>query len=571
MVKKSEDEEMKEMKQIFKELGMNKKDIDTVNLARNIQNGGKIQTSVVKGLHIEDPKLLKDIENLHKFAVKVDKDPFAVRKFGGNASPKKRNVSLKKRNRDMIINKFIQTKDVKVMERMLDTTLYEGVNVQNKNGETALINHAINGNVEAIQFLLSKHARVDIKDNLDNDALFYAKAKKCGKCVELLEKSNVVGSQVGSQVSTQVGTQVGDKPLSETGQLFSTALNLGVPLASMAGLIAIPTTYFFAFQVFSPILIRLLDQYANGQELEDSSLTNICKVIMYALPVGLIDLFIRQIYYDSDCFAVNGVLGFGKCMNVKKEHIETIKNTIDPSNAAEQVRIAAEELAKKNAAKIVNNNISSNPTDLAGSGGMLSSLKNAFVTLYGFAADATGATYRFHTDSAGNLSYSKVVLTMAIIYWMVKYLYTRLSGDKERNEELDRAIYSNHNHRIKIMEFQLRKAKREEADRQKQEFEYNKKVDEKLEEYFSENKKGDAQTSAQALAAAASSPKGRWHKFDPNQADDDKYYLFNQSVQKTKSKTKTSSSTRRRRRKIPPEDGVVLENLEKMIKNENKS
>jgi hypothetical protein len=373
---------------------------------------------------------------------------------------------------------------------------------------------------------------------------------------------------------------VGDKPLSETGQLFSTALNLGVPLASMAGLIAIPTTYFFAFQVFAPILIRLLDQYANGQELEDSSLTNICKVIMYALPVGLIDLFIRQIYYDSDCFAANGVLGFGQCMNVKKEHIETIKNTIsssgtvDPSiaaNLAEQARKTAEDLAKKNAANLVNNTTVISSNAAAGSGGMLSSLKNAFVTLYGFAADATGATYRFHTDSAGNLSYSKVVLTMAIIYWMVKYLYTRLSGDKERNEELDRAIYSNHNHRIKIMEFQLRKAKREEADRQKQEFEYNKKVDEKLEEYFSENKKGDAQTSAQALAAAASSPKGRWHKFDPNQADDDKYYLFNQSVQKTKSKTKTSSSTRRRRRKIPPEDGVVLENLEKMIKNENKS
>jgi hypothetical protein len=355
---------------------------------------------------------------------------------------------------------------------------------------------------------------------------------------------------LSSEVGSQVGTQVGDKPLSETGQLFSTVINLGVPLASMAGLIAIPTTYFVAFQIFAPILIRLLDQYANGQELEDSSLTNICKVIMYALPVGLIDLFIRQIYYDSDCFAVNGVLGFGQCMNVKKENIEAIKNTISGSGTV----------------------ISSNSANLAGSGGMLSSLKNAFVTLYGFAADATGATYRFHTDSAGNLSYSKVVLTMAIIYWMVKYLYTRLSGDKERNEELDRSIYSNHNHRIKIMEFQLRKAKREEADRQKQEFEYNKKVDEKLEEYFSENKKGDAQTSAQALAAAAaSSPKGRWHKFDPNQADDDKYYLFNQSVQKTKSKTKTSSSTRRRRRKIPPEDGVVLENLEKMIKNENKS
>ena len=560
-----------EIKHILKGLGLNKKDIQKVNKLHEMtvkMNGGEAfpmngGEAFPKTDFSFDKETMARIREAHKLAEKINKNPFGrvtLRKRGGGPTK---------------VDQFVNG-TVKTMERLLPD-MPHGVNTQDRDGYTALHIAAKHSNVEAIKFLLSKDANIHIQNNSGETAYSIALQSMCKKCIDMMK--NADKSQAAASPRSD------EKPMSENAQMISTAGTALYTVAALTGIVAIPPTYAIAFSVAWPVLVKILDRYANGQELTDKSLTQFCKVMMYLLPTTMIGFFVTNVNISFASLASGNWSG---AFSVKQNDINTIEAltkqladlgattatnaattaTNTAANAANLANATTNTAAgqslfstigsifgfnKKQVVEIVNNEV--NNKDPAGT---LQLLKNAFVKLYEIAI----------LDSGGSVSGSKIVITAAVIYFIGNYMYTIFSGDRERFEEMQQAIYSNNKRRIQIMEFHLKKAKHEEKERDIQKAEYDKKVEEKLQQYFEKNK--EATTSA----PTKQDTPNKWYKFDPTRPDEDALYVFNKSK---RSKTKTSSSTKKRRLAAEAkaaeakDDAAVLANLEKMIQNENKS
>ena len=558
-----------EIRHILKDLGLNKKDIQKVNKLHEMtakmnggeafpMNGGEAfpmngGEAFPKTDFSFDKETMAQIRKAHELAKKIDKkNPF------GRATLRKRGGGPTK------VDQFVNG-TVKTMQRLLPD-MPHGVNTQDRNGYTALHIAAKHSNVEAIKFLLSKDANIHIQNISGDTAYSIALQSMCKKCIDMMK--NADKSQADASPRSE------EKPMSENAQMISTAGSVLYTVAALTGIVAIPPTYAIAFSVAWPVLVKILDRYANGQELTDKSLTQFCKVMMYLLPTTMIGFFVTNVNISFASLASGNWSG---AFSVKQNDINTIEaltkqladlgatDATTVTNAATPVTNAASKsffdtiksffrLNNENVKTIIDSEI--NNKDPAGT---LQLLKNAFVKLYEIAI----------LDSGGSVSGSKIVITAAVIYFIGNYMYTIFSGDRERFEEMQQSIYSNNKRRIQIMEFHLKKAKHEEKERDIQKAEYDKKVEEKLQQYF-EKSKGATTTSE----ATKQDTPNKWYKFDPTRPDEDALYVFNKSK---RSKTKTSSSTKKRRLAAEAkaaeakDDAAVLANLEKMIQNENKS
>lgn len=552
-----------EIKHILKDLGLNKKDIQKVNKLHEMtvkMNGGEAfpmngGEAFPKTDLSFDKETMAQIRKAHELAKKIDKNPFGrvtLRKREGGGPTK--------------VDQFVNG-TVKTIQRLLPD-MPHGVNTQDRNGNTALHVAAKHSNVEAIKFLLSKDANIHIQNNSGDTADFIALRSSCKKCIDMMK--NADKSQADASPHSE------EKPMTENAQMISRGGSILFVIATWSGMVAIPVMWAGAFGVAWPVLVKILDRYANGQELTDKSLTQFCKVMMYLLPATMIGFFVTNVNISFASLASGNWSG---AFSVKQNDINTIealtaqlaeaaKKNVDP-NAATTGQSWFNTLGStirsvlgfnnKHVEELVNNEIKNK--DPAGT---LQLLKNAFVKLYEIAI----------LDSGGSVSGSKIVITAAVIYFIGNYMYTIFSGDRERFEEMQQSIYSNNKRRIQIMEFHLKKAKHEEKERDIQKAEYDKKVEEKLQQYF-EKSKGATTTSE----ATKQDTPNKWYKFDPTRPDEDALYVFNKSK---RSKTKTSSSTKKRRLAAEAkaneakaaeakDDAAVLANLEKMIQNENKS
>jgi hypothetical protein len=144
-----------------------------------------------------------------------------------------------------------------------------------------------------------------------------------------------------------------------------------------------------------------------------------------------------------------------------------------------------------------------------------------------------------------------VILTTAMVGWIIKtYIWTRFRGSKEDNENLSKAIYSNHMRRKMILEQHMKKMKKEQMSKEIQRREYGRRLEKqiKLEEKM-------LQKAEETTKNSDENKQGyKWYKFVPGRLPDvDERYLRghtakSRSKSKSRSRSKTTSSSRKRRR-----------------------
>lgn len=181
---------------------------------------------------------------------------------------------------------------------------------------------------------------------------------------------------------------------------------------------------------------------------------------------------------------------------------------------------------------------------------LFQSLKGGLTNLFKMASEATGATVNFAQTNPGQ--FAVIVLTFAMIGWIIKtYIYTRFSGDKEDNDKLDKAIYSNHERRQMIIDAEMKRRAAEAKKVERQKREYERKVKQQIKLGVNEEKIEEETRKAELEAASDKKKQPKWWKFEPGKyPNPEKDFLYGDKVplKTVRQRSKTSTSSRKRRR-----------------------
>jgi hypothetical protein len=257
--------------------------------------------------------------------------------------------------------------------------------------------------------------------------------------------------------------------------------------------------YQAVFFIAWPKIVDVLDKYIDGTILDDTILTTVCNYIAYLLPIKLIEYFINVAKNDATVLAA-----------------DLAKKTADIANA----NLVIENLLTTSPAGAIESKSLSGPE-----------VKGMFMHLY----------YLARTSVVNNpFTTVGTVLTVSILAFMGYYLKIRISGSKDKNLDLDKTLYMNHNRRILIMRAQIRKAKKQERARIRE----NKEYDLKLMEQIADNMRGKKEEVVESKKK-----KRHWHKFVKRGFDENA--LYQQGDFLTDTRKRGLSGTRK---KSPPKE-----------------
>lgn len=301
--------------------------------------------------------------------------------------------------------------------------------------------------------------------------------------------------------------------------------------------------YWIAFNVGWPNIVDYIDKYMDGTVLKDSEVFKICDNLAYFIPPLLLQFFMKVCKNDAVVLAADLAKTVDKLKVSEKDlanassyyaslnNYNALTNTVHLNDAA---RRAAIDLAESTSKKAANNlailstkpSISLHPdkTEVVG----------FFRNLYNLAMTSVTSVTSNPAATGG------IVLSMAVIAFMGYYLKIRISGSKDKNLDLDKTLYMNHNRRILIMKAQLRKARNQENQIAQEEREYDSKLKEQLRNLSVGTTKEEGKEDEKKR-------KRQWHKFVKRGFDTNEMYQQGDFL--TETKRRRDSSTRKKSKK----------------------
>ena len=288
-------------------------------------------------------------------------------------------------------------------------------------------------------------------------------------------------------------------------------------------------------------IVDVLDKYIDGKILDNTILTIICEFIAYLLPLKLIEYFIFVATKDATILAADTAKQLAADL-AKAKTMAFSSNPYFITNYDFTQKISTPPFTP-------NPDLTTNPSvnlTLPTGKTVVEQIKGMFMSLY----DLAKTSVINHPYLA-----TGIVLSLPIIAFMGYYLKIRVSGNKDKNLDLDKTIYMNHKRRILIMKAQMRKASKKEDEIRREEKEYDLKLKEQIEEgkkeeHIEESKKR----------------KKQWHKFVKRGFDDNELYQQNDFLTDTKRST-------RRKNKVKDDDKdddkTFLENYEQHLSNKS--
>ncbi len=525
--------------------------IEIDRLMKKKGGGGVERAKVLKGLQETfdfDAESMKEIEKL-----------MMKKKGGGSNGEDEDEAAAAAAEAAANAKKFIYG-SLSTIKKMLDADIVD-INVQDHDGEgdTALIRNTRKGNANVVDYLLRQKAKVNIRNDEGQTAMDVAIQVEQKKCIELLANRFDVGDKIDGNVDKRgkwiPGTivevhgngtfdvkykdarerkGVDGKDLRISAEEISGHSNFGTygraavnALAIPAVLAAAPTVLAGSFgvvaitvviQMLSDNLFKILDNFIDQQINDDTMIAPLCKVITYMLDAVTLTYFLSLLTGDYFGFA-KGIEGF--ISGVAKGGSVTI---VHPT---------------ENVPGITNDSILSK----------MSYAKDQMGEMIKLVGGLFKSAYEITT---GNIYVTGgVILTTAMVGWIIKtYIWTRFRGSKEDNENLSKAIYSNHMRRKMILKQHMKKMKKEQMSKEIQRREYDKRLEEqiKLEEKM-------PQKAEEGTKKSDENKQGyKWYKFVPGRLPEvDERYLRghtakSRSRSRSRSRSKTTSSSRKRRR-----------------------
>jgi hypothetical protein len=545
------------MQQLLIEMGLNQKEIKQVNAAHKMAvkinntekrvGGGKFKDNGLIGSKLQklqkffhfDKATMQQIEKAHRMANKITR-----KQTNGGA----KRTSKKSYRSERASNKSERASDKS--ERASDK--HEGASDKperasdkpERASETSFVKGSfIDGNYQKEgKWFPGKISHVNSDGTYDIEY-------KDGKTEKHINKNMIRVSAVHVEDSNMI-TTAGMITIYASNYFLSLGMGAALPIISICW----------------GIIGKALDKYANGKPLEETDLTKISTLMYYILPASTI----VYLYFDS--------IQLSKIMQVQ---LEIDKQKILLQNLQFPDVDLNSTLTGQNLNSLAP--YLQNPTTGIGV------LKVLLLNLFQLASFATAGTFNNIVKPVASSAYTvtsfglanRPIITVAMIAWIGKYLYTRFSNDKEKNNEFAQTVY-NTKRRILIMEYQLKKAKQQEIERNKQQEEYEKKVEEQLIEDLRD--KSNDKPKIEPKSPEEEKKISMWHKFVKTGMDDDKLYHQNQIADKEKAAAKTAKedkasdkasdkekSNRSKSRTSTPArrnlviDEVVLDNLDKIM------
>jgi len=307
------------------------------------------------------------------------------------------------------------------------------------------------------------------------------------------------------------------------GSEIGIVLKLSGSVVSYLYLSQVHFLYQAVFFIAWPKIVDVLDKYIDGTILDDTILTTVCNYIAYLLPIKLIEYFINVAKNDATVLAADLAK---KTADIANANL-VIENLLTTSpNPDFKIETSPNP-------DFYNNYFNANAPAGAIESKSLSGpeVKGMFMHLY----------YLARTSVVNNpFTTVGTVLTVSILAFMGYYLKIRISGSKDKNLDLDKTLYMNHNRRILIMRAQIRKAKKQERARIRE----NKEYDLKLMEQIADNMRGKKEEVVESKKK-----KRHWHKFVKRGFDENA--LYQQGDFLTDTRKRGLSGTRK---KSPPKE-----------------
>jgi hypothetical protein len=297
--------------------------------------------------------------------------------------------------------------------------------------------------------------------------------------------------------------------------------------------------YWIAFNVAWPNIVDYIDKYMDGTVLKDSEVFKICNGIAYFIPPLLLQFFMKVCKNDAVVLAADLAKVTEKLKVSEKDlanassyyaslnNYNALTNTVHLNDAA---RRAAIDLAKSTSKTAADNlaSLSTNPSIPLNPNGV--EVVGFFRNLYNLAMTSV---------TSNPAATGGIVLSMAVIAFMGYYLKIRISGSKDKNLDLDKTLYMNHNRRILIMKAQLRKARNQENQIAQEEREYDSKLKEQLRNLSVGTTKEEGKEDEKKR-------KRQWHKFVKRGFDTNEMYQQGDFLTESK---RRHSSTRKKSKK----------------------
>ena len=559
--------------------------IEIDRLMKKKGGGGVERAKVLKGLQDTfdfDAESMKEIEKL------------MMKKKGGGSNGEDEDEAAAA-EAAANAKKFIYG-SLSTIKKMLDADIVD-INVQDHEGEgdTALIRNTRKGNANVVDYLLRKKARVNIRNDEGQTAMDVAIQVEQKKCIELLANRFDVGDKIDGNVDKRgkwiPGTivevhgngtfdvkykdarerkGVDGKDLRISAEEISGHSNFGtfgrtaVTVALVPTVIAgtgVAATSVAAMGItvviglLSDNLFKILDNFIDQQINDDTMIAPLCKVITYILPALTLTYFMDWLSGDYIGFA-KGIEGFisGVAKGGSVTKFSDISPNLQNLQDLQQYRelftknvsgSMDSELLKKTVQQTQNIGGITNDSILSKMSYAKDQMSNLIIYMGGLFISAYEITSGHPYITGG------VILTTAMVGWIIKtYIWTRFRGSKEDNENLSKAIYSNHMRRKMILEQHMKKMKKEQMSKEIQRREYGRRLEKqiKLEEKM-------LQKAEETIKNSDENKQGyKWYKFVPGRLPDvDERYLRghtakSRSKSKSRSRSKTTSSSRKRRR-----------------------
>lgn len=455
-----------DINKLFKDFGFNTDQISKAReLHRNViklnkkHGGGNELQDFKKTFHF-DEKIMREIKLAHEAALKLNKTR-KITKVGGNSLEEDRSHGSSPRSKSSV-----RSGDSSSRSRSRNSLSNNSSKRRTKKLNRFDENDLIDGNFHNLgKWFPGKINKVHRDGTYDID---YFDGRQEEKVDSDLIRMPAEQPQKYSMISTIGSLSI--NIASWMGYSFM-GYNLGLVLACWS------------------IIGQALDTYVDGQIMQNTDLVKICKLIEYVFPKAALMYLVYAIHYSlvivNPAAAASGsTVGGGEASTVgggEADEGEESESTVGGS-------------AADIGSQILGPSLKNGWTDL-------------LVRFMGYFIDLAKSM------TGGNFA-------AATVAWMGYFVYTRFSKNKEKNAELDRAIYSNHKRRFIIMQRQ----KTLQAQKEKEAKEQQRYYEERLEKQLELEKKSLVKEQKK---------KANRYRFVRGQNDANSQYLFNRTLKRS--------------------------------------
>lgn len=273
--------------------------------------------------------------------------------------------------------------------------------------------------------------------------------------------------------------------------MISTIGSLSINIASWMGYSFMGYNLGLVLACWS-IIGQALDTYVDGQIMQNTDLVKICKLIEYVFPKAALMYLVYAIHYSLVI--------------------------VNPAAAASGSTVGGGEEVGSEEGTVGGGEADEGEASTVGGGGADIASQNLAPSLKNGWTDLLVRFIGYFIDLAKSMTGG--VFAAATVAWMGYFVYTRFSKNKEKNAELDRAIYSNHKRRFIIMQRQ----KTLQAQKEKEAKEQQRYYEERLEKQLELEKKSLVKEQKK---------KANRYRFVRGQNDANSQYLFNRTLKRS--------------------------------------